>query len=75
MEQTSSVLDRWAQLRFAIIGPLLACPPANGELKSALQQLAGRSWTHPINGTLLQYSVGTIERWFSAESIVLRSCG
>ena len=63
MEQPSSVLDRWAQLRFAIIGPLLACPPANGELKSALHQLAGRSWTHPINGTRLQYSAATIERW------------
>jgi putative transposase len=28
--------DRWARLRFAIIGPLLAAPPAAGELHEAL---------------------------------------
>ena len=27
----SSNRDRWAQLRFAIVGPLLAAPPAAGE--------------------------------------------
>ncbi len=60
----TSVLDSWAQLRFAIIGPLLACPPGNGELKSALRQLAACTWTHPIDGTRLHYSASTIERWF-----------
>jgi len=33
-------VDRWARLRFAIIGPLLAAPPATGELKSSLESLA-----------------------------------
>ena len=28
--------DRWARLRFAIIGPLLAAPPDAGELHDAL---------------------------------------
>jgi hypothetical protein len=28
--------DRWARLRFSIIGPLLAAPPAAGELQAAL---------------------------------------
>jgi len=58
------VADSWAQLRFAIIGPLLACPPGNGELKGALHKLAACTWTHPINGTSLHYSAATIERWF-----------
>ena len=31
--------DRWARLRFSIIGPLLAAPPERGELRAAL--LAG----------------------------------
>ena len=33
-------LDRWARLRFAIIGPLLAAPPQPGELHKALERLA-----------------------------------
>lgn len=41
-------VDRWARLRFAIIGPLLAAPPATGELKSSLESLARKTWTHPI---------------------------
>ena len=32
--------DRWARLRFAIIGPLLAAPPERGELGKALEDLA-----------------------------------
>lgn len=33
--------DRWARLRFAIIGPLLAAPPAPGELRAALMSDRG----------------------------------
>ena len=29
--------QRWARLRFAIIGPLLAAPPKPGELQAALE--------------------------------------
>ena len=36
--------DRWARLRFSIIGPLLAAPPAAGELQSALAALADKGW-------------------------------
>lgn len=39
--------DRWARLRFAIIGPLLAAPPARGEVGKALKQLSLKSWRHP----------------------------
>ena len=43
--------DRWARLRFAIIGPLLAAPPAAGDLHEALSALAAKSWRHPFSGT------------------------
>jgi putative transposase len=35
--------DRWAQLRFAIIGPLLAAPAAAGDLYDALNALAAKA--------------------------------
>jgi putative transposase len=58
--------DRWARLRFAIIGPLLAAPPAHGELQQALRALAAKSWRHPLTGVAVQFSVATLERWFYA---------
>ena len=33
--------DRWARLRFAIIGPLLVAPATPGELNQAIQTLVG----------------------------------
>jgi hypothetical protein len=65
--------DRWARLRFAIIGPLLAAPPAKGELRAALRDLSLRTWRHPVSGVPLRFGVSTIERWYSAEWTVLRS--
>jgi transposase InsO family protein len=58
------VHERWAQLRFSVIGQLLAAPPAKGELRAALQQLAARDWRHPSTGTPVRFSVSTLERWF-----------
>ena len=29
--------DRWARLRFAVVGPLLASPPPAGRLRAAIQ--------------------------------------
>jgi transposase InsO family protein len=57
-------LDRWARLRFAIIGPLLAAPPKAGALRQALEALASKSWTHPVNGTAVRFSFTTVERWY-----------
>ena len=37
----------WAQLRFSIIGGLLARPPCKGQLGKELQILAGRHYRHP----------------------------
>ncbi len=65
--------DRWARLRFAIIGPLLAAPPAGGELRHALQALAQRHWQHPTTGQPVQFSYPTLERWYSVKSIFMRS--
>src|SRR3990170_673256 len=58
--------DRWARLRFAIIGPLLAAPPAPGELRTALGALAAKAWRHPFTGLEIRFGVSTLERWFYA---------
>ncbi len=58
--------DRWARLRFAIIGPLLAAPPAPGELHEALGALAAKVWRHPFTGLDQRFGVSTIERWLYA---------
>jgi len=55
---------RWARLRFAIVGSLLAAPPPRGELHKALEELAGRQWRHPITGEPASFEVPTIERWY-----------
>ena len=60
----SRVHERWARLRFSIIGTLLAAPPAKGALRAALQQLAAREWRHPSTGAPVRFSVSTLERWF-----------
>jgi transposase InsO family protein len=58
--------DRWARLRFAIIGPLLAAPPAPGALQRALSALAERTWRHPLTGLPVRFGASTIERWYYA---------
>lgn len=58
--------DRWARLRFAIVGPLLAAPPAAGDLQTALRELAVRTWRHPNTGQAVRFGVSTIERWYYA---------
>jgi len=55
--------DRWAELRFAIVGPLLASPPSRGELVVALDALSKRTWIHPATGELVSFGAPTIERW------------
>ena len=61
-----SLHERWALLRFAVVGPLLASPPARGELHEQLEDLAGRTWIHPVTGEPTRFGVSTIERWFYA---------
>jgi len=58
--------ERWAHLRFSVVGPLLASPPAPGELQVALTGLAERVWRHPQSGQPVRFGVSTIERWYYA---------
>jgi putative transposase len=68
LSQTSDPLqrDRWARLRFSIIGPLLAAPPEPGDLQGALAVLAARTWRHPVSGGDVRFGRSTIERWYYA---------
>jgi hypothetical protein len=59
----SRMHERWARLRFSIIGALLAAPPAKGALRAALRQLAAREWRHPSTGAPVRFGVSTLERW------------
>ena len=61
---TPSTATRWARFRFSVIGSLLSAPLARGELKAAIQSLAEKIWTHPVNGRDVQYAAATIERWY-----------
>jgi transposase InsO family protein len=56
--------DRWAQLRFAVVGALLAAPPKKGQLQAALTELAARVWEHPIRREPVRFARSTLERWY-----------
>jgi putative transposase len=56
--------QRWAHLRFAVVGPLLAAPPAPGQLITALRALADKLWRHPVSGQEVHFGMSTIERWY-----------
>jgi transposase InsO family protein len=58
--------DRWAHLRFSIIGSLLASPPAPGSLMASLQALAAKPWRHPDTALDVRFSTTTLERWYYA---------
>ena len=52
--------DRWARVRFAIVGPLLAAPPARGGLRAALRRLAAQTWRHPMTAAPVEFAIPTI---------------
>ena len=56
--------EKWARLRFAVVGPLLASPPPKGKLRSELERLSRRDWEHPSGKGPARFAVSTIERWF-----------
>jgi transposase InsO family protein len=60
----SRVHERWARLRFLIVGRLLAAPPEQGALRAALEELAAQEWRHPTTGAPVRFGVSTIERWY-----------
>lgn len=55
---------RWAHLRFAVIGPLLAAPPRRSELRRALRELVKQEWLHPTTGQPTRFAFSTLERWY-----------
>ena len=61
MEYASHDPDRWAQLRFSIIGPLLAAPP--GPRQGLYRRLRGRlaeAVETPVNSALIHFSYATL---------------
>lgn len=56
--------DRWARLRFLVIGPLLAAPPEPRQLGAAFLALAAKTWRHPVSGLDVRFGASTIERWY-----------
>ena len=58
------VHERWAHLRFSVVGQLLAAPPSKGELTSAITMLSQRTWQHPTTGEPVRFGFSTIERWY-----------
>lgn len=57
-------LHSWAQLRFSIIGGLLASPPEKGELGKEIKKLAARKYQHPCKDAWITFGASTIERWY-----------
>lgn len=64
-EKKPKVHERWAHLRFSVVGALLSAPPPRGELQAELERLARKRWTHPVTGEPTVFSVSTIERWYN----------
>lgn len=62
--KTKTKLSSWSQLRFSIIGGLLARPPEKGELRKELEKLAAQSYQHPTRDGQITFGVSTIERWY-----------
>ena len=58
------IYDRWAQLRFSVVGQLLADPPAKGTLQSEINKLSLREWRHPATGEPVRFGCSTIQRWY-----------
>jgi transposase InsO family protein len=56
--------ERWARLRFAIVGRLLAEPPAPGRLRGALLRLSRTPWRDPVDGETRTFAFSTLERWY-----------
>jgi hypothetical protein len=58
------VHERWAHLRFSVIGQLLAAPPAKGELRAEIEALSARLWRHSTTGEPVHFRFSTIECWY-----------
>ena len=50
--QQPSVPERWARFRFAVVGALLAAPPAQGQLRAELEAFRARQTETVLQATL-----------------------
>ncbi|MBS4095995.1 MAG: transposase family protein [Sulfuricella sp.] len=57
-------ITNWSQLRFSIIGGLLARPPEPGKLGEEIKCLASRRYRHPQKDEWISFGASTIERWY-----------
>jgi len=65
-KQAKRLRRLWAELRFSVVGRLLASPPQRGELGQQIRALARKRWRHPADGSWITFGASTIERWFYA---------
>ena len=64
-QQADNRWQKWARLRFSIIGPLLTSPPKHGQLRAEFEKLAKKRWQHPTKEEESTcFSVSTLERWY-----------
>lgn len=63
-DETTPMRVRWARLRFSIIGPLLADPPAAGALRERLDELSAKQYQHPTTQERVRFGSSTLERWY-----------
>lgn len=63
-EARAPLHERFAHVRFAVVGPLLAAPPPRGGLRAAIAALAEKTWRHPGTGEPVRFSAKSIERWY-----------
>ncbi len=61
-----------ALFRIAVLGPLVGARLEHGELVELCREAAARTWELP-SGAVIDVSARTIEDWFSAERILMRS--
>ncbi len=57
-------LKAWGEVRFSVIGRLLASPPESGKLQEEIEKLAHQSWLHPVSQKHVHFGASTIERWY-----------
>ena len=72
----SRVHERWARLRFSVIGALLAAPPAKGALRAALAAIGGARMAPPEHrraSPLRCLDLGTMVSTAAATSSMIRS--
>jgi putative transposase len=58
--------ERWANLRFSVVGHLLASPPPRGDLQAELERLTEKQWRHPVTNEPTRFGLSTIEHWYYA---------